>query len=342
MNKRICISIVAGIVLMAPGCQEGKMSFRRQRPDVHRHYIRAQTLMDQGDLEQAVVQLQKVLQGDPRHARALADMADIHRKRGEYPQALNRYQQACRSDSYAFLPHYNMGVTCQALAERAQSPQEEQDYLNQGAKAFARAAEIKPDSFDSWLNLSACQFALGRGSKALQSTQAALEIQPESIQALNNMGTICQGLRQYPQAIAAYRASLQYQPDQNGILNELGNIYMATEDFGSALSIFSMIARKAPSSASPWKQIGNCYYRMKEMDKARRSYQEAIQRDPNSADSYRALGVACMSQYVLSPTQTDLRTQALQSWYQSLTIEPNQPELRRMYQEFSAQATPVR
>ena len=82
------------------------------------HYVQGKMLADQGDLEQALVELAKAVKANPSLAIAHATTGDIHRRQGNYEQAVDSYEKSCQANPYAFRPQYHLGLSYQKLAHR--------------------------------------------------------------------------------------------------------------------------------------------------------------------------------------------------------------------------------
>jgi tetratricopeptide (TPR) repeat protein len=300
------------------------------------HFNYAKALMQDGDTDAALAELERVIAVDPEHTAAYTAIGDIHRKRGDYELAEQNYKRACETDPYAFRPHYNLGVTYQTMAEISRNIDQVRNYLREAVVTYIRAIAIKPESFDANLNLGACYYQLGQYALAEQATRDALVIQPGSSKANNNLGIIHENLGQYAEAVQAYKASIEANPHQPSILLNLGAIYMRSGHFHSAMSTFRSAARLAPDSAAPWIQIGVCQFRMKNLDDAVKSFQKAIQLEPQNPRAYRGFGVICMYEYVVNHTRTDLRDRALQAWKYSLRLDPGQEDLRQLIQRYGS------
>ncbi len=317
------------------GCSRGTSWFASQRAQAEVHFDRARFCMSDGDVQAAIDELHRAIAVDPKYVSAYTALGDLQRKRGDYPQAVESYETACRLDPYAFRPHYNLGVTYQALADLADGVQNIQTYLLKAVEVYIRALAIDAESFEARLNLGACYYRMGKYELAEQVTREALAMQPDSVRANNNLGLILETTGRDDQAILAYKASIEANPRQPSILLNLGLVYLRQGKLSSALATFKEASRLAPDSAEPWVQIGVCYFRMKQPDLAVRAFQNAIRRDPYHAGAYRGFGVVCMYQYVVDPRRTDLCDKALEAWRYSLRLEPGQEDLESLLRRYS-------
>ena len=326
------------IVVFLGGCSDFEAFFHSE-DKAEEHVSQAKLLMEQGDLAAALEELTKAIEAYPAYAPALITMGDIYRHKGDYDQARVNYEAACDADPYAFLPHYNLGVTYQALAELAQSPQMSQEYLQEAVFVYIRTIALKPRSFDANLNIGACYFQLGKLNQAEQTTRQALQIDPRSPKANNNLGAICESKGDYDQAIHAYKTSIEIDARQGNILLNLGTLYMRGEKMNSAFYAFRTAAELSPQDAAPWRRMGTCLFRMKKLDEAVRAFQQAIRLDTSNPQAYRGIGVICMYQFLIDSTRTDLRDRALQAWRFSLELQPYQEDLAQLIDRYETPET---
>jgi tetratricopeptide (TPR) repeat protein len=324
-----------------PGCTELSHFFNPSNEQTDSHYLQGRTLVENGDLEAALDELSKAVQTEPNHVEALTLIGDIYRKSGHYELAHANYTAACQADPYAFRPHYNLGVVCQAMAELSGDTEETHTYLREAIATYIRAIAIDLDNFDTHLNLGACYFQLGKVQLAEHNTLLALEINPQSTRANNNLAIICQTQDRYDEAINAYEVSLETRANQPDVLMKLGAIYIQTGRYESAATTLSTATHYRPNDAALRKEIGTCYFHMKRFDEALVLFQQAIRLDNYSPGAYRSFGVVCMYKYVMNRSRTDLRDKALLAWRFSLRLKPGQSDLVELVQRYAPTATVV-
>ena len=315
------------------GC--GTPLFRRQAVD---HYVKGQLLADRGKVEAALKELAKAVQFDPDLSVAHAAMGDIHRKQGNLDEAVGSYQAACKSDPYAFRPHYNLAVTYQFLAEAAKALEKMQQNLRLAVQVYLRALTIEPADFEANLNLSACYFQLGKYDLAEQYCSAAIKINSERPEAYSNLGVIYDAQNKFYEAIKAYKDSLEVDTHQPNLLLNLGSTYLRQGRTKQAIRTFRLAAKEDPTLPAPWEQIGSGHYHLREFDEAMEAFRTALSLDPASARAHRGVGVVYMSQYILDRRKEDLREKALAAWHVSLEYEPNQDDLRQLLQKYAHKA----
>ena len=334
INSKVVIVFILFVLPMV-GCNEMVMWKWPTTDSSERYCMRGLELMDNGNIDAALAELAKAVETDNENSIALTAIGDIHRREGNYELARINYESACQIDKYAFRPHYNLGVTYQVLAKLSQNIDEMQQYITSAVNVYLRALAIKPENFNTYLNLGVCYYQLGQPELAEQQIRHALTLNPNSKQANNNLATICDTQGRYDEAIHAYKNSLEADSDQLNIMMKLARAYINAGHVRAGLWTYRAVTRKAPKSSEPWQQIGVCYFRMKKLDDALRAFQQAIRLNPDAHDAYRGFGVVCMYQYVKHLDRTDLRSKALMAWEYSLKIKPDQPYLAKLLKQYS-------
>lgn len=291
------------------------------------HYHDARKKIDLGDNQAALAALARAIEVAPTHAPSHSLKGDIHRRDGDHTKARDSYIEACRYDPYAFRPHYNLGVTYQALAEKAQGTEVPAN-LQKAVKVYIRAIAIQPDNYDSHMNIGVCYFQLDKNRLAEQHMNTALTLQPESYQVKSNLGILYETEKNYDRAIQLYNDSLEQNGNQPNIILNLGAIYMDMKRLGSAKRTLRQAVDRFPENADAWQQLGICLFRLRELNESIKAFQQAIRYAPKQPDGFRGYGVVCMYQFVVEANRRDLFDKALKAWRYALKLNPNQADLR--------------
>jgi Flp pilus assembly protein TadD len=294
-----------------------------------RNTARGTELLKAGEFDQAEEQLQAAVQADPRNVVAFTSLGDVYRKTGDYPQAEINYSTACHLAPYAFRPHYNLAITQQLLASVAATDPKMDDYLRLATGTYIRTLAIKPDSFESKLNLGVCYYQLGQLELAAHYFRQASELKPDDVRPLNNLAMLYEATGRTAQALIIYRRSIEVDTAQPDVLLALGQIFLGKKKYTSATAFFRAAARYAPDDPTPLQRVGVSLFRQKKYNAAITAFQQAMRIDPTSPASYRGYGVVCMVCYVKNPKRTEFRDRAKKAWAYSLELNPNQPDLQK-------------
>ncbi len=319
----VCIAGLAG-------CRTGPNLQLAQK-----HFARGQVLVFQGDLEAALKELAKAIEADPELSIAYTAIGDVHRRWEAHELAARAYETACEKNPYAFRAHYNLGFTYQVLADAAKMTEIAQQYLRRAAEIYRRTILLRPDDFETNLNISVCYYELGRDDLAEQYCVRAIELDPRSPQAYSNLGIIYDRQGRAYQAIRSYKASLELEAKQPNVLMNLGIAYVKQDRLAAAISAFEMAGRVSPDNPTPWEKLGACHYRKRNFPEALDAYEKALSLDPGGSAAHRGIGVVYITQFILEPHKTELREMGLAAWNSSLETEPDQPNLIHLLKKYT-------
>ncbi|MCY2926226.1 MAG: tetratricopeptide repeat protein [Planctomycetota bacterium] len=277
------------LALLLAGCPDSAMYWKPPEP-AKEHYQAGASLMKQGRLEAAKVELAEAIKANPNLPEAHACLGDIHRKQKQYSRARDSYIQACQLDPYSFRPHYNLGVTYQLMAAQAALADQASQLLRLAVQVYLRATTIHPEDYEANLNLSACYHQLGRDEQAEQHCRKALAIRPNSAAGWCNLGIICDAQGKSSEAIQAFNKSLEYDTNQPRILLSLGACHKRTDQptrLKAALHAFQLALRIDPNFAEAYEQIGLVHFEMGDNADALKAFERAIALDPQSSVALR-------------------------------------------------------
>lgn len=292
-----------------------------------------------GNKQLALNELEAALKIDDKHVDALTTVGNIYRRDENYEKAREYYEKACKHGPREFSPHYNAGVTYQALAEYAKTLQKAQDFLREAVVKFRRSVLLSPESYDAHLNLGACYYLLDRPKSALQYFKKAHKLDPEDYKAVTNLGTLYDSLGQNKLAISFYKRTLELNIDQPLVSVSLASVLIRMKKYSRAVSTLGQAIKRAPDNSRLHQELGLCYYQMRQLNKSLRAFQDAIRCDPENTAAYRGAGKVCMYQHLITP-KDKLYDYAMEAWKYSLQLDPTQDDLRKAIAKYSKLRNP--
>lgn len=155
-----------------------------------------------GELKQAAVLLQRVLNTQPRDFDALHMMGVIQAMEGKPQQAIELLNKALSVKKNNPFVHFNLA---RALIEM--------DRHEDALPHHRKAIELAPRHAVAWLNYGKSLFELNRISESITAFDKALQIQPDFAEALNNKGLALIELDRAPEAIVCFQQAITHQPD---------------------------------------------------------------------------------------------------------------------------------
>lgn len=108
-------------------------------PDVNEMYNQAEKLKDEGKNDEAITQLQQLLESDPNHVLSHLALAVLYGKIDQHEKAIECGTRACELDPSDAFNFTALSVTFQ----RAWQGTQRQEYIQAAEDAMARAHAIQ-------------------------------------------------------------------------------------------------------------------------------------------------------------------------------------------------------
>ena len=155
-----------------------------------------------GELDQASVLLQRVLDTQPRDFDALHMMGVIHAMQGRPEMTVPLLSKALSVKKNNPFVYFNLA---RALIDMGRH--------EEALPHHRKATELAPEHAVAWLNYGKSLFELERVSESITAFDQALQIQPAYAEALNNKGLALTELGRIPESITCFRLAIAHQPD---------------------------------------------------------------------------------------------------------------------------------
>jgi len=199
------------------------------------HDLLGFALMEQGRLDQALVQFREAIRIKPNYGSAYNNLGVALEKKGDWPGAMTQYRIAAGLPGGAAEGHYNLGILLfgQGKLEEARDHfqaaiRDKKDYgeaynnwglvlqqqgkFKEAMEAFRQAIQKKPRLAEAYYNLGTVLASAGQLELAEEHLQTSLTIQPRNVKALNNLGLVQAAQGKTPQAIHSWQKALEIDP----------------------------------------------------------------------------------------------------------------------------------
>src|SRR5438093_2666022 len=158
-------------------------------------------LVREGQVEEAIVHLQKALKIDPAYAEAYNHMGAALMKKGQAAEAVGYYQKAVQVNSSYADGYNNLGV---AFLRNGQ--------VDEAIVQYKKAVAINPGSAEMQYNLGNALARKGNWADAIECYQAALSTERDTVKAAkvrNNLGAALEKLGKSDEALEQFSQALQ-------------------------------------------------------------------------------------------------------------------------------------
>jgi len=161
-----------------------------------------------GGTQEAIAELGRALDRDPRSAEALRELGRAQATLGRPREAEESYRRALALRASDWAAHNYLGALL--LAEGK---------LDEAAAEFQRVTELTPDNPRGFTNLGVVSFRRGRPEDAEAAFRRSVEIRPTSL-GLANLGTALFYQGRYEEAAAAFQRAVEFnERDHEAWLN---------------------------------------------------------------------------------------------------------------------------
>jgi tetratricopeptide (TPR) repeat protein len=150
-------------------------------------------------------------------------------------------------------------------------------------RAFARALEIDPSSYDALNGLVATQLARGNVAAAQAKVGEAVTKSPADAPTLLIAARAHLAARDYPAAEAALRKVIEVDPQRLDAYTLLGRLYASQNRLDEAIREFDEIAKREPKSVGAHTAVATLQLAQNKRAEAKARYQKVLEIDSNAA-----------------------------------------------------------
>jgi tetratricopeptide (TPR) repeat protein len=216
----------------------------RPAADETPEYTAAVAFHQQGQLDCAIARYRAVLERQPGHAEARANLGAALRAAAQLPEAVACLRQATELMPESAEVWYNLGNALQAAAD-----------LPGAADAFARAVGLRGDLAPVHFNLGNVLRDLGRLGEAVASYERALAVRPDLAVAHTNLGNLLKALGRREEAVAHHREAVRLAPAAASAHYNLGNALQALGRPADAAEAFRQAVALDPTFAPAHQKL---------------------------------------------------------------------------------------
>jgi serine/threonine-protein kinase len=229
-----------------------------------------------GRTDDAIANLEKLLQDQPARDDAHRFLGRIYSERRDFTRAIAEFREALR-----IRPEYPTTVRALGLALY------DEGKLNDAIATFTTLTTLQPDNASAFQLLGTAYHAAGDLDRAFVAYERANALAPRAA-AYSNIGIIHHTRRDYPRAIEAYRKAIALQPKEATTRRNLadalwasGNRQAARTEYRSAIDLAQDALKVNPKDARSHALVALCQAKLAEFGAAQDSLREALKLAPD-------------------------------------------------------------
>ena len=223
--------------------EDGLEKISAPATDYYQIINRAKILVQQGHLEEALLELQKAVDYDPKDGMAHFYMGRALRQQGQFAQALEEFQKTVTLDPTNELADYYYAVTLEQAGR-----------LPESIAAFKKLLEVRPDDVVVEKDLGTLLIEAGRNDEAAVVLRKAIQDNPQYADAYYFLGVLQGKSGQLDEAIAQLQKAVDLKPETDEFQYVLGRALAAQGRFAAALPHFEKALEL--TTGNPERQLG--------------------------------------------------------------------------------------
>jgi protein O-GlcNAc transferase len=221
----------------------------------------------------------KIVQIDPKNAKAYKLLGDALRLQKKYESATEAYQKAIQLNPNNAITNGSLGST---LLQQLK--------YDRAIDAYKKAIQLAPNDFRAYSDLGMVLSQQGKYDRAIDAYKKAIQLAPNDFRPYGGLGNTLRRQSRYDQAITAYKKVIQLAPNDSRGYDDLGMVLSRQGKYTQAIIELQKAIKLNPKNAAHYNNIGNVLRLHKNIEKSIAAYRKAIQLDPNSARAYYNLG----------------------------------------------------
>ncbi|HWB85903.1 MAG TPA: tetratricopeptide repeat protein [Bryobacteraceae bacterium] len=295
----------------AEAAQMNSQILKENPKDVDAQGLAATFLLDQGDVEKALVQLQTVVTHAPDNPVARYNLGRAHAARREWEQARQQFQKAIELRPDYLLPRLALAQLQLSRGEFDSALQTTQAILQidrgnvtarllessalVGQKKYAEAQALldqmlkaNPNSPEVLLQIGLTNLAQGKFSDADKAFAKSYQLNPSSLQGLMGRVQVALAQQKVDDALNLLQAESNKNPARTDLHRAMGNVAAASGRYDRAIAEFQKVlsipGAPVAAQADTYLRLGEVYRRKGDLNNALQALQKARQDSPGNAN----------------------------------------------------------
>lgn len=259
-------------------------------------------LDEQGHYEQAIQELQKAIELNPKEYEYLTDLGQTYFAVGDEEQSVAAYRKVVQAN-----PAWGYNAWANDLYDREQ--------YEEAVTRYLQSIELNPLDEVVHTNLGGVYYQLGEYDKAGAAFEQAVTLDPGYAWAYNRWGDTLYAQERYAEAVQKYQQASELNLSRALYHSNLGWAYFQMGEYVRAKSSFQRAVELAPGDAVHHSNLGYVHLELDEYDLAEVAFEQAVTIDPGYAWAYNQWGNTLYEQ--------ERYAQAVEKYRQAAELAPD-------------------
>ncbi len=214
-----------------------------------------------GDLDQAILNFQKVIQIAPNFAEAYFNFANTLKQKGNFIESENNYLEAIRINPNHFKAYFNLGNLFL-----------EQKKFSQAIIYYGQTLKLKPNFVEAINNLKIANDLLEQENNKLTDMS--------NLSDILNVAKTFMNQGNHEQAIKCYNQAKEIYPNDADIYNNLGFIFFKQNNWLEVINNFKKAIEVKPNFITAYYNLAKAYEKIGDINNSKKTYHDIYNFDP--------------------------------------------------------------
>ena len=250
----------------------------RRQPFAAAHHLLGGLLLDLGQDERALRELQAAVALQPEFPACWHLLGRCHARQGQVQESIACLHRACRQSPDFAEAHNDLGNTLKDYGR-----------LPEAIVCYERALAANPEVVEAWNNLGNSLAQVGRGAEALNCFREALRRRPGFADAHLNLGNLFKQRGLADDAMFCFNEALRHKPAFPQAHNNLAVVLTERGRHAEAIAELATALALAPDFAEAHNNLGNIYKNEGRLEQAIASFARAVELRPDFTGAHSNL-----------------------------------------------------
>ncbi len=243
-------------------------------------FQQAFALHQQGQLAQARIIYEAILNIQPRHFDSLHLLGMVEYQSGNPQRALKLINKAIGINPDFAIIYSNRGLVQQELKQ-----------FDAALASYDKAIALKPDYAEAYFFRGQVLHKLDQPDRSLESYDKAIAIKADFAEAYSNRGVLLQDLNQMDRALESYDKAIAIKADYAEANYNRGLVLQLRRQLDAAVESYDKAIAIKPDYAEAYNNRGLALHGLNQLDRALESYDKVIALKSDHAEAYSNRGL---------------------------------------------------
>ncbi|HPS52995.1 MAG TPA: tetratricopeptide repeat protein [Phycisphaerae bacterium] len=212
------------------------------------------------------------------------------------------------------------------------------DEVEQTVAVYEKIIKLNPADRSAVFNLAMAYIRLKRYENAEEIYNDILNSQPNDIKARTNLATLLQIQNRPGEARQQWMKVTDIDSTRQDAWEHIGEISVDMGEPAAAMDAYSQAARLSPADPTVWKNFAITARQAGSGGRAVFAYKKALELEPENSTLWKDLGNVFLEVYRVKKDR-DLITQAVGAWKESIKLNPNQDDVKKLLEIYDTAPT---